>query len=100
MDMTPYATSPPPPGRKNLYPAQESEGTQVMTPTAWETFLWVIIPYLALASFILGHIWRYRYDKLAGPPAPRRSMKTSCYGLVPPYFTTASSLCSSDTSLD
>ena len=34
-----------------------------MTPTAWETFLWVIIPYLALASFILGHIWRYRYDK-------------------------------------
>lgn len=34
-----------------------------MTPSAWETFLWVIIPYLALASFILGHIWRYRYDK-------------------------------------
>ena len=34
-----------------------------MTPTAWEVFLWVIIPYLALASFILGHIWRYRYDK-------------------------------------
>lgn len=32
-------------------------------PTAWDTFLWVIIPYLALASFILGHIWRYRYDK-------------------------------------
>lgn len=34
-----------------------------MTPTAWEIFLWIIIPYLALASFILGHIWRYRYDK-------------------------------------
>lgn len=33
------------------------------SPTAWDTFLWVIIPYLALASFILGHIWRYRYDK-------------------------------------
>ncbi|OAV61242.1 respiratory nitrate reductase subunit gamma [Enteractinococcus helveticum] len=33
------------------------------SPTAWHTFLWVIIPYLALASFILGHIWRYRYDK-------------------------------------
>lgn len=33
------------------------------SPTAWEIFLWVIIPYLALASFVLGHIWRYRYDK-------------------------------------
>lgn len=24
--------------------------------------LWVIIPYMALVSFILGHVWRYRYD--------------------------------------
>ena len=32
-------------------------------PNALDTFLWVIIPYLALASFVLGHIWRYRYDK-------------------------------------
>jgi len=26
-------------------------------------FLWVILPYLSLACFALGHIWRYRYDK-------------------------------------
>jgi nitrate reductase gamma subunit len=25
--------------------------------------LWVIIPYLSIATFVLGHIWRYRYDK-------------------------------------
>ncbi|MFJ9898368.1 respiratory nitrate reductase subunit gamma [Streptomyces sp. NPDC091280] len=25
--------------------------------------LWVVLPYLALALFVLGHIWRYRYDK-------------------------------------
>ncbi|MFI9599547.1 respiratory nitrate reductase subunit gamma [Streptomyces sp. NPDC052043] len=25
--------------------------------------LWVVLPYLALAVFVLGHIWRYRYDK-------------------------------------
>ncbi|MFJ4736752.1 respiratory nitrate reductase subunit gamma [Streptomyces sp. NPDC088770] len=25
--------------------------------------LWVVVPYLALAVFVLGHIWRYRYDK-------------------------------------
>ena len=27
------------------------------------TFLWVIFPYLCLATFALGHVWRYRYDK-------------------------------------
>ena len=27
------------------------------------TFLWVIVPYLCLAVFVLGHVWRYRYDK-------------------------------------
>ncbi len=27
------------------------------------TFLWVIFPYLCLATFALGHLWRYHYDK-------------------------------------
>jgi nitrate reductase gamma subunit len=27
------------------------------------TFLWVIVPYLCLATFVVGHYWRYRYDK-------------------------------------
>jgi len=25
--------------------------------------LWVIVPYIALAVFVVGHYWRYRYDK-------------------------------------
>jgi nitrate reductase gamma subunit len=28
-----------------------------------DTFLWVIVPYLCLATFAVGHVWRYRYDK-------------------------------------
>ena len=27
------------------------------------TFLWVIFPYLCLAGFVVGHWWRYKYDK-------------------------------------
>ncbi len=27
------------------------------------TFLWVVFPYLALATFVVGLVWRYRYDK-------------------------------------
>jgi nitrate reductase gamma subunit len=31
--------------------------------TAWDTLLWVVYPYVCLAVFTLGHVWRYRYDK-------------------------------------
>jgi nitrate reductase gamma subunit len=31
--------------------------------SAREIVLWVIIPYICIATFILGHVWRYRYDK-------------------------------------
>ncbi|MEU5894508.1 respiratory nitrate reductase subunit gamma [Streptomyces sp. NPDC047461] len=27
------------------------------------TLLWVALPYVCLAVFVLGHVWRYRYDK-------------------------------------
>jgi len=28
-----------------------------------DVFLWVIVPYLCLTTFVVGHVWRYRYDK-------------------------------------
>jgi nitrate reductase gamma subunit len=28
-----------------------------------DVFLWVIVPYLSLTVFVVGHFWRYRYDK-------------------------------------
>ena len=31
--------------------------------TTLDTILWVVVPYLCLAVFVLGHVWRYRYDK-------------------------------------
>ena len=31
--------------------------------TGFQLFWWVILPYLALVTFVLGHIWRYRYDQ-------------------------------------
>ncbi|MHA7985369.1 respiratory nitrate reductase subunit gamma [Rathayibacter sp. CAU 1779] len=30
---------------------------------AWSMLLWVALPYIAIAVFVVGHIWRYRYDK-------------------------------------
>ncbi|MCL4312789.1 MAG: respiratory nitrate reductase subunit gamma [Actinobacteria bacterium] len=31
--------------------------------TGWQVFWWAVLPYLALATFVIGHIWRWRYDQ-------------------------------------
>src|SRR5690606_23499506 len=31
--------------------------------TTADVVLWVVLPYLFLTVFVLGHVWRYRYDK-------------------------------------
>jgi nitrate reductase gamma subunit len=31
--------------------------------SAIDILLWVIVPYVSLAIFVVGHYWRYRYDK-------------------------------------
>jgi nitrate reductase gamma subunit len=31
--------------------------------STWEILLWVALPYAALAIFVVGHIWRWRYDQ-------------------------------------
>ncbi|MGX4688449.1 respiratory nitrate reductase subunit gamma [Streptomyces sp. JNUCC 63] len=31
--------------------------------SSWDLWWWVILPYLALVTFVVGHIWRWRYDQ-------------------------------------
>jgi nitrate reductase gamma subunit len=31
--------------------------------SAWDLLLYVAVPYAAIAVFVVGHVWRYRYDK-------------------------------------
>ncbi|GAB3156395.1 respiratory nitrate reductase subunit gamma [Micromonospora sonneratiae] len=31
--------------------------------SAGDLFWWVVLPYIALAVFVVGHIWRWRYDQ-------------------------------------
>lgn len=31
--------------------------------TSMDILLWSVMPYVAIASFVLGLVWRYRYDK-------------------------------------
>lgn len=34
----------------------------------WSQFLWVIFPYLSLVTFVIGHVYRYRYDQYGWTP--------------------------------
>jgi nitrate reductase gamma subunit len=34
-----------------------------MSVDAGAVFWWVVLPYLGLAVFVVGHIWRWRYDQ-------------------------------------
>ena len=31
--------------------------------SGWQVFWWVVLPYIALAIFVVGHVWRWRYDQ-------------------------------------
>jgi nitrate reductase gamma subunit len=31
--------------------------------SALNVLLWIVVPYVAITVFVVGHIWRYRYDK-------------------------------------
>jgi len=34
-----------------------------MRASTGDVILWVVVPYVCLAFFVLGHVWRYQYDK-------------------------------------
>ena len=50
------------------------------------TFLWVIVPYLCLAIFVVGHAWRYRYDKFGWTTRSSQLYETRLLRLGSPLF--------------
>ncbi len=50
------------------------------------TFLWVIVPYVSLAVFVGGHIWRYRYDKFGWTTRSSQLYESRLLRLGSPLF--------------
>ena len=50
------------------------------------TFLWVIVPYLCLATFVVGHLWRYRYDKFGWTTRSSQLYESRLLRLGSPLF--------------
>ena len=43
--------------------AAAADAGSASTTSAVNVLLWVVVPYVAIAVFVVGHYWRYRYDK-------------------------------------
>jgi len=54
--------------------------------SALDVVLWIIIPYLAIAMFALGHVWRYRYDKFGWTTRSSQLYESRLLRLGSPLF--------------
>lgn len=50
------------------------------------TFLWVIFPYICLAVFVVGHVWRYRYDKFGWTTRSSQLYESKLLRIASPMF--------------
>ncbi|GAA0250543.1 respiratory nitrate reductase subunit gamma [Saccharothrix mutabilis subsp. mutabilis] len=40
-----------------------AQGAGTAPASTLDVMLWVVVPYVSIAVFVVGHVWRYRYDK-------------------------------------
>jgi nitrate reductase gamma subunit len=57
-----------------------------VSPSPLDIVLWIIIPYLAIATFVLGHVWRYRYDKFGWTTRSSQLYESRLLRLGSPLF--------------
>jgi nitrate reductase gamma subunit len=50
------------------------------------TLLWVVYPYVCLTVFVLGHLWRYRYDKFGWTTRSSQLYESRLLRLGSPLF--------------
>ena len=50
------------------------------------TFLWVVVPYAALAVFVLGHAWRWRTDQMGWSTHTSQVLESRILRLGSPLF--------------
>ena len=56
------------------------------TTSGLDTFLWVVFPYICLTTFVVGHWWRYRYDKFGWTTRSSQLYESRLLRLGSPLF--------------
>ena len=51
-----------------------------------DTFLWVVFPYICLTVFVVGHLWRYHYDKFGWTTRSSQLYESRMLRLGSPLF--------------
>jgi nitrate reductase gamma subunit len=54
--------------------------------TAGEILLWIILPYVAITAFVVGHWWRYRTDQFAWTSRSSQLLDRKVLGWASPAF--------------
>ena len=54
--------------------------------TGLDVLLWVVVPYACLLTFVLGHVWRYRYDKFGWTTRSSQLYESRLLRLGSPLF--------------
>jgi respiratory nitrate reductase gamma subunit len=53
---------------------------------AGEILLWIILPYVAVTVFVVGHVWRYRTDQFAWTSRSTQLLERRVLGWASPAF--------------
>ena len=54
--------------------------------SAGEILLWIILPYVAIATFVVGHWWRYRFDQFGWTSGSTQLFEHKILGWAGPAF--------------
>ena len=54
--------------------------------TTSEILLWIVLPYVAITTFIVGTIWRYRYDKFGWTTRSSQLYERKLIRIASPLF--------------
>ena len=54
--------------------------------SAWSVLLWVILPYAAIATFVVGHWWRYRTGQFGWTSGSTQLLERKILGWASPAF--------------
>jgi nitrate reductase gamma subunit len=54
--------------------------------SAGEILLWIILPYVAVTVFVVGHVWRYRTDQFAWTSRSTQLLERRVLGWASPAF--------------
>ncbi|MCK9248876.1 MAG: respiratory nitrate reductase subunit gamma [Solirubrobacteraceae bacterium] len=54
--------------------------------SAGDVLLWIILPYVALATFVVGHWWRYRTDRFGWGARSTQLLERRILGWASPAF--------------